>query len=57
MAGSGTVGKMAKLLGRNYILIEKEPEYVEIINQRLKVSDNLFTQSPKEQLKDNIERL
>lgn len=34
-AGSGTVGKMAKQLNRNYILIEKEPEYVEIIKERL----------------------
>ena len=34
-AGSGTVGKMAKQLNRNYILIEKEPEYVEIIKKRL----------------------
>jgi DNA modification methylase len=29
------VGKMAKQLNRNYILIEKEPEYVKIINERL----------------------
>jgi len=36
MAGSGTVGKVAKQLNRNYILIEKEPEYVKIINERLK---------------------
>jgi site-specific DNA-methyltransferase (adenine-specific)/modification methylase len=34
-AGSGTVGKMAKQLNRNYILIEKEPEYVNIIEKRL----------------------
>lgn len=34
-AGSGTVGKMAKQLNRNYILIEKEPEYIEIIKKRL----------------------
>ena len=34
-AGSGTVGKMAKQLNRNYILIEKEPEYIKIINDRL----------------------
>lgn len=35
-AGSGTVGKVAKQLNRNYILIEKEPEYVEIIKKRTK---------------------
>ena len=34
-AGSGTVGKIAKQLNRNYILIEKEPEYVKICNDRL----------------------
>ena len=34
-AGSGTVGKMAKQLNRNYILIEKEQEYIDIINKRL----------------------
>ena len=34
-AGSGTVGKIAKQLNRNYILIEKVPEYIDIINKRL----------------------
>jgi DNA modification methylase len=34
-AGSGTVGKMAQQLSREYILIEKEPEYIEIIKKRL----------------------
>jgi DNA modification methylase len=34
-AGSGTTGKMAKQLNRNYILIEKEPEYIKIIKERL----------------------
>ena len=34
-AGSGTTGVACKNLNRNYILIEKEPEYVEIINSRL----------------------
>ena len=36
MAGSGTVGMACQNLNRNYILIEKEPEYVEICKQRLK---------------------
>lgn len=35
-AGSGTTGVACKNLNRNYILIEKEPEYVKIINERLK---------------------
>ena len=34
-AGSGTVGKLAKQLNRNYILMEKEQEYIDIINKRL----------------------
>ena len=34
-AGSGTTGVACKNLNRNFILIEKEPKYVEIINQRL----------------------
>jgi site-specific DNA-methyltransferase (adenine-specific) len=34
-AGSGTTGVACKNTGRNYILIEKEPEYIDIINKRL----------------------
>lgn len=34
-AGSGTTGVACKNLNRNYILIEKELEYIEIINKRL----------------------
>ena len=34
-AGSGTTGVACKNLNRNFILIEKEPKYVEIIKQRL----------------------
>lgn len=34
-AGSGTTGVAARNTGRNYILMEKEPEYVEIIKNRL----------------------
>jgi site-specific DNA-methyltransferase (adenine-specific) len=45
MAGSGTVGKMAKVLSRNYILIEKEPEYVEICEKRL--AENSCTQDQR----------
>jgi len=35
-AGSGTTGVVAKQLGINYILIEKEQKYVNIIKKRLK---------------------
>jgi site-specific DNA-methyltransferase (adenine-specific) len=38
-AGSGTVGKMAKQLNRNCILIEKDPEYCEIAEKR--INENL----------------
>lgn len=34
-AGSGTTGVACKNTNRNYILIEKETEYIEIINKRL----------------------
>lgn len=34
-AGSGTTGVACQNLNRNFILMEKEPEYVEIIKQRL----------------------
>jgi len=34
-AGSGTTGVACKNTNRNYILIEKEKEYIEIINKRL----------------------
>jgi DNA modification methylase len=32
---SGTTGVACKNLNRNYILIEKEPEYIGIIKKRL----------------------
>ena len=34
-AGSGTTGVACKNLGRNYFLIEKEPQYIDIIQKRL----------------------
>ena len=34
-AGSGTTGVACRNLNRNYILIEKESKYIEIINKRL----------------------
>ena len=43
VAGSGTTGVACKMLGRNYILIEKEPEYVKICEDRIKsISNPLF---------------
>ena len=40
-AGSGTTGVACKNLNRNYILIEKEQEYIDIINKRLSVDNSL----------------
>jgi site-specific DNA-methyltransferase (adenine-specific) len=34
-AGTGTTGVAAKKLNREYILIEKQKEYVDLINERL----------------------
>ncbi len=42
-AGSGTTGVACKNLKRNFILIEKEPKYYEIIKERLaSTTQNLF---------------
>ena len=43
-AGSGTTGVACKNTNRNYILIEKEKEYIEIIKARLSLPDT----NPKE---------
>ncbi|MDP1729144.1 MAG: DNA methyltransferase [archaeon] len=40
-AGSGTTGVACKNLNRNFILIEKEQEYIDIINKRLAPRDNI----------------
>jgi len=40
VAGSGTTGVACKNTNRNYILIEKEPEYIDIINKRLSIKEN-----------------
>jgi len=42
MMGSGTTGKMAKLLNRNFIGIEKDPEYFKIAENRIKKANSLF---------------
>jgi site-specific DNA-methyltransferase (adenine-specific) len=42
-AGSGTTGVACKNLNRNFILIEKEPEYVKICEERIRaVPESLF---------------
>jgi len=38
VAGSGTTGVACQNLNRNFILMEQEPEYVEIIKQRLELN-------------------
>jgi len=38
VAGSGTTGVAAMNTNRNFILMEQEPEYVEIIKQRLELN-------------------
>lgn len=38
-AGSGTTGAVAKSLGRDYILIEANPDYIELIEARLAAAD------------------
>ena len=35
VAGSGTTGVACQNLNRNFILMEQEPEYIDIINKRL----------------------
>ena len=35
-AGSGTVGKVAAQLDRDYIMIELKPEYIEMAKRRIK---------------------
>ena len=38
VAGSGTTGVASQNLNRNFILMEQEPEYVEIIKKRLELN-------------------
>jgi DNA modification methylase len=35
MAGTGTTGYVAKMVGRNFAMIEKEPKYIDVIIKRL----------------------
>ncbi len=41
-AGSGTTGVACKRLNRNFILIEKEKEYCDIIQERLEKEKTIF---------------
>lgn len=42
MMGSGTTGKMAKLLNRNFIGIEISPEYMEIAKKRIQSTQEMM---------------
>lgn len=42
--GSGTTGVACKRWNRNFILMEREPEYCDIARKRLAAEDNLFTE-------------
>jgi len=42
MMGSGTTGKMAKILKRNFIGIEISKEYFDIATRRIEDTDPLF---------------
>lgn len=45
LAGSGTLGKSALLLNRNFFLVEKEPKYFQRIQEELEKHINLFNKS------------
>lgn len=51
--GSGTTGVAAKKTGFNYVLIEKEQEYIDIINQRL----NTPVVTPQPTLEERVQWL
>ena len=37
MAGTGTTGYVAKMLNRDFVMIEREPKYIEAIVKRLEL--------------------
>ena len=47
-AGSGTTGKVAMCLGRKSILIELNPEYIEIIKKKCNINNKRLSQFIKE---------
>jgi len=48
-AGSGTTGVACENLGRNSILMEKEPEYCQIIRERMQTVESLQVEARKQQ--------
>jgi site-specific DNA-methyltransferase (adenine-specific) len=48
-AGSGTTGVACENLNRNSILIEKEPDYCQIIRERMATTENLIMEARKQQ--------
>ena len=55
--GSGTTGIASKLLNRNFIGIEREEEYMDIINERLSVSRKDLIKFFKMEIKDEQTKL
>lgn len=55
--GSGTTGIASKLLNRNFIGIERETEYMDIINERLSVSREDLIKFFKMEIKDQQTKL
>ena len=55
--GSGTTGIASKLLDRNFIGIEREQEYMDIINERLSVSREDLIKFFKMEIKDQQTKL
>ncbi len=55
--GSGTTGIASKLLNRNFIGIEREQEYMDIINERLSVSREDLVKFFKMEIKDTQTKL
>ncbi len=45
-AGSGTTGCASILLNRRYILIEKDPDYIEIIKARVQYYTKIIKDQP-----------
>ena len=47
-AGSGTTGVACQNLNRDCILIEQEPEYCDIIRERMKETESLLVEQRKQ---------
>jgi site-specific DNA-methyltransferase (adenine-specific) len=48
-AGSGTTGVASQNLNRNCIMIEQEPDYCQIIRERMATTENLIMEARKQQ--------